>query len=720
MTLQRRQSRKGRSPSRGFVLIALLALLSMGTLYFIAVQVEALGRYQLEAREGSSSGSTAINQALQALIAYAVTYPDNRADQVFGFLPCPDTTGNGEAASTCGSADHAAVGLLPYKTLGLPELRDAQGDCLWYAVGGSFKNSPKSATLTMNSDTQGQFKIVDANGSILVQPDDGQGGAAAVVFSPGAPISGQSRSTSSSGICQVDPTAQTSYLDGNYSFAQTSTIILTQGSQGGATSGVTNNDRLVWVTPKQIFDAIKKRGDFATTINSLSSHLVSSLAQTTPGAALPSHDVGTATAVGTTKLTGKFPATTNVPAIPFNFQVYRDNWRDLYRYVTCTPSSPTNKCLTVNGQSCMGTLIFAGQNPAGGPRTTTEKSDDSTYIDSINWAAYSSTASNTFSGGSSFAAANPTQDTFYCLNSPDLTQITGTSGFTATAGSTALVSSLDTSGRIGASGTSTSTRRACVWSPDPIDFQNGLSVYFLLTINTRDVGTVLTIADTTNNPSTTNLCGTAGTNGMNLGYAGTSSGNSIKAPKIGLELDMRRDASLSTDPDFSVTALNRHAGFIYWGTGASTDDDNTHGAGTLGSNTEPKSPTSVTIPPTTGGIVTESFSNGAAYHVRLDIRRVYAAPVGTYTLTAYLYLTTTSSTLACRSLLSDPDSITDFFSNIDTGGLCTPTITDTITINDSLTGGAEAMKSVFLGFTTAQRSNNRQFLQISNFIAQNH
>lgn len=138
------------SRQRGMALILLLTLLSMGVLYFILVQLESVGKYQLEARQGRSGGSDAIEQARQALIAYAATYRDSNTDQVFGYLPCPDTTGAGETASTCGSSDVAAVGLLPYKTLGLPDLRDAQGDCLWYAVSGAFMNATKSTTQPMN------------------------------------------------------------------------------------------------------------------------------------------------------------------------------------------------------------------------------------------------------------------------------------------------------------------------------------------------------------------------------------------------------------------------------------------------------------------------------------------------------------------------------------------------------------------------------------------
>jgi len=388
----------------------------------------------------------------------------------------------------------------------------------------------------------------------------------------------------------------------------------------------------------------------------------------------------------------------------------------MYRYVRCTPSSPTNKCLTINGQSCMGTLIFTGQHTTSGPRTTVNKGDDATYIDSGgNYSAFTTAGANTFTGAATFAMADPnqlaTQDVLYCLNSIDVTSITGTSGF-ATAASSPLVNSFASSGRLGTSTTSGSDRSACTWSPTAVDFFNGISVYFRLNINTRDAGLTFVIADATNNPSTVNLCGGIGTDGRLLGYAGThSSGNRINAPKIGLELDTRRDASLSSDPDYGAWqnfvpafSLNRHAAIVYWGTTASTTDDNTHGTGTTASATQPLNPS---VAP---GVSSQTFNNGTVYHVRLDIQRAYTAPLGTYTIRAYVILSGTAP--ACTPFITDL--------NDDASNHCTPTISDTIQINDSVTGGSEAMRSVYLGFTNGQRAGRAQNITIGNFAAQNH
>jgi hypothetical protein len=707
--------------ARGAALIILMSLLAMGMLYFVTLQLEAVSVYQKEAQKGG--GGDSLVQAREALLGYAATYRDDHPGEVFGYMPCPDmgapykagiTPGNGAAASDCGAAGASAIGLLPYKTLNLPDLRDSDGNCLWYAVSGNFKNNTPNAPL--NWDTQGQFTIG------AVAPEDAGGGAAIVIIAPGPALIG--RRANDNGPCNADPTDIAAFIE-SYNAG---TATFTPGA-----ANTSNNDRLAWITPREIFDRVKGRNDFAAAINTLSNALVASLTPGTPGAPLVSHDAGDAIAFGS-KLVGKFPAATNVPAIPIqiSYLTYRDNWRDMYRYVRCTSSPPNHKCLTVNGVSCMGTLIFAGQKPTAGPRTTANKANDATYLDASNYNSYISTSSWPYilTGESSFAMVNTaqpaTQDVLYCLNSPDLpptppTTITGTDSF-AVAASSPLINSFATSGRLGTSTASGIDRSACTWSPTALDFFNGLSVYFKLTINTRDAGLTFTVADATNNTSTVNLCGGIGANGQYLGYAGThSSGNRIKAPKIGLELDTRRDATLSSDSDYDAWqtfvptfSLNRHAAIVHWGTMASNDDDNTHGAGTAASDTQPRNPS------TAPGVVAQSFSNGNAYHVRLDIQRSYAAPLGTYSMTAYIYLTSDPSTLACRSLLSDPASLNDFLVNIDTNAFCLPTISNTITINDSLTGGSEAMKKVYLGFTNGQRAGREQNISIGNFVAKNH
>lgn len=596
-----------RRPPRGFALIALLTIVSMGVLYFIMVQLDALGKYQLEAREGRTGGSSAIEQAREALIAYALTYRDVNSDQVFGFLPCPDTTGNGEAASTCGSADQAAVGLLPYKTLGLADLRDAQGDCLWYAVAGSFKNSPKSSTLPMNWDTQGQFKIVDANGAILVAPDDAQGGAAAVIFSPGAPLSGQTRAAASSAPCLVNPAAPTAYIDGNYSFATSATVTLTQGPVSNADGSLTNNDKLAWATPKEIFDRIVQRKDFSNALtatppgqlNTLSDLIKTELEKTIQDdlvAGTTSNSQPTNTG-SFTQPSGKQVGTVTDVSASLNAgsdSNYYANWYEQYRQAMC--STLDTACLTIGSTTCRGALMFAGRNASGQPRTTAQRAYSTANLD-----AYFETSSGreiltstttAFSGASTYTengtAANRALDVGTCLFPGAFTSFARDiasfqSGLVYSG--TSAPASVDTGNltvRMG--GTANANSSACVWYPSPVPMGTMLRLYFRVQFVTKGRGFTLALADAATNPSSGQLmCGSTGASGnyYRLGYGGVPSGGStagIHAPKLGIEFDSAFDSSASDPP-------RDHLAFLFWGgsgdsgPSGSGNDDNTHFAG---------------------------------------------------------------------------------------------------------------------------------------------
>lgn len=136
-------------------------------------------------------------RAKAALLGFAATYaedPDHKG-QPQGYLPCPDFNGDGSSpysASTdtsCGNQGYSMIGRLPWRTLGLPPLRDGDGECLWYAVSGSYKDRPKQ---TLTSDDHGLFVVESPDVTIAGTSASTQ--AIAVVFAAGAPTIGQDRS----------------------------------------------------------------------------------------------------------------------------------------------------------------------------------------------------------------------------------------------------------------------------------------------------------------------------------------------------------------------------------------------------------------------------------------------------------------------------------------------------------------------------------------------
>ncbi len=209
----------------------------------------------------------ALLEAKDALIGYAITYGDTHQAQVHGYLPCPDQAGGnpeGSAEPTCGSQDVSQLGRLPWRTLDIGTLRGADGECLWYAVSGNYKNNPKTGL--MNWDTNGQIKVYDADGTLLT-PADNQ--AVAVIFSPGIALPGQNRSGSASTACGGNYTAS-NYLDnvGGFDNALVSNVAgaISQFRMGDHTR---TGDRLVFITRQEIWNALKKRSNFISTLDAM-------------------------------------------------------------------------------------------------------------------------------------------------------------------------------------------------------------------------------------------------------------------------------------------------------------------------------------------------------------------------------------------------------------------------------------------------------------------
>jgi hypothetical protein len=176
---------------RGAALLLAVLLLACLAVSFAAV---ALAARAALARDRTTE--RALAQAREALIAYAVDRPINAAVGP-GYLPCPDLDGDGWAESTCGSLDGSTgqatrLGLLPWKTLGLPPLRDGTGERLWYAVATKYKGLLNCAASTACVDmtpshAPGTISVRAADGSVI---HDGAraSGAVAVVIAPGEPL----------------------------------------------------------------------------------------------------------------------------------------------------------------------------------------------------------------------------------------------------------------------------------------------------------------------------------------------------------------------------------------------------------------------------------------------------------------------------------------------------------------------------------------------------
>jgi hypothetical protein len=159
-------------------MIAIMALLLMGAAY---VLLGSLSAASLRVDRDRVTRE-AMLKAKEALIGYAVSDP-NRP----GELPCPDVNDDGKvivAEDTVGSACASLVGRLPWSTLGLPDLRDGNGERLWYALSDDFH---ANGNVALNSDTA--YRTVPVlHSSLTIAGTQAAANVVAIVFSAGAPL----------------------------------------------------------------------------------------------------------------------------------------------------------------------------------------------------------------------------------------------------------------------------------------------------------------------------------------------------------------------------------------------------------------------------------------------------------------------------------------------------------------------------------------------------
>lgn len=387
-----------RCSNRGFALIAILTLLIAGALAFL---VNALGPAAFDAYQVRKT-EAALAQARDALIGFALTYRDAHPGQVFGYLPCPDTNNDGEAELTCGTKDVTVVGRLPWKTLGISDLRDGTGECLWYVVSGHFKYNPKTDSL--NWDTTSRLQVEDADGGILFLAGQ-HGGTAAVVIAPGRPLATQDRaspgpttcggSTNSNAYLESPPISAAAEVDGD----NTTDSVVTAATAASRDSGA-NNDRILVIRSADVIQQMQKRSDFKADIDN---RLLTNVAGCLNGITLPdasgSKGIDSALAsCGATSTTAQLTLSQNI----------QNNWKNNLLYA--------KGAVTVNGEACNGILAFSGARAVTQSRiTSTDRNLVTNYLENGNDGVFLGTGGTNYSGGTVFDSTQPALDLFRCL-----------------------------------------------------------------------------------------------------------------------------------------------------------------------------------------------------------------------------------------------------------------------------------------------------------------
>lgn len=612
-----RRPLRHRRRGQGFTIMVFLAAIVAAILAFLVTMLgpEALEAYRRHKTE------VALTEAREALMGYAMRYRDIELAQdlstraMYGYLPLPDlgstrnvnvgcTTEGCDAGNFGGNAENLTViGRLPWQTLGTEPLRDGYGECLWYMVSGSHKRTQPAAP--MNWDTLGQLDVVVANGStalssIVATPSHEQ--PIAVIFSVGPPLPNQSRNPvgadkvdecggNYNAANYLDPGTVgalddvTNYFGGttNNSAGDTSAAakrIATQGKihttddghlwAGGCPTGssctVASNDLGLNLPSGVLFDAIRKNSNFRLDVNSLMDRIVGCLRD----------DLSTSGVAGFGKINGADENTCYGEAIVP--RGYYPNYRDMIFVSTANGN--------VNGENCAGALLFANQRKQGQVRASVaNKADLNQYLEGIN-----TLGAAPFSGQEELDRVSvlqtTSQDIVRCvpttpsfvtttsatLDGAGIPQLARYTPFTHTLTlGTAINSPLPAGLANALSG--------CAWTPESRPLRSGIRTYFTFRINdagfsgTAAEGFTFNISD--GDVNAISACGAAA---QHLGYSGNNTESPfIAQPKIGLEIDLRREGGFNPDaPNHLLLGRNDppsdedhyrggHVALVYWG-----------------------------------------------------------------------------------------------------------------------------------------------------------
>ena len=237
----------GQQRQRGYVLLSMVAVIGLLT----ATAATSIGETAL-VRQLSDKNKMVLAKAREALISRAASDANHP-----GSLPCPDAVTNipgnnipndGIADLLSGTACPSAIGRLPWRTLGLPDLRDADGEKLWYLLAPAYQDSTAKI---INPSTGGQIAGYECTENApaspvwpcaaprLVSPAPW----VAVIFAPGKLLPGQNRDAAH--------TADVLQFLESYNAAEPLKL---RTAAGGA-----HNDRLSGITADDLFAIVQRR-----------------------------------------------------------------------------------------------------------------------------------------------------------------------------------------------------------------------------------------------------------------------------------------------------------------------------------------------------------------------------------------------------------------------------------------------------------------------------
>lgn len=232
------RSCRRKTRQRGAALILFVTVLVIGVAWYA---VGALGKAPVARAEREVRTGIALQAARQALLAHIVQYAARSTTADPGQLPCPEsvTLANvGEASTSCSNVA-ATVGRLPWKTLGIDQLLDGDGEPLWYVISPGFRNPPinfgKTGQLTYDG-------VANAAVAVIIAP----GRPVNTLSEPGTPPTGCSVVSQQVAARNTAPLNPANFLEcGNAT-----------GSYANPGTSQWTNDRAVAITAAEWADAI--------------------------------------------------------------------------------------------------------------------------------------------------------------------------------------------------------------------------------------------------------------------------------------------------------------------------------------------------------------------------------------------------------------------------------------------------------------------------------
>jgi hypothetical protein len=550
--------------SRGLALLALLAILTMGSLYLFIGNLNPQSNETIRQRKTME----ALVEARDTLLGYISQYRDiqNLIDvanansinnPVPGYLPLPDrgaTTNNnagtlfdyeGYAQTSMPSETGEIVGRFPWKQLETGPLRDGNNECLWYGVTASHREVGSSATV-LNWDTLGLPEILIGSGKSVADSLATYDHPVAVIFSPDpAPATGRAKS------------AEAPLCDGNYIQAQ-------------YVSSPTNNQRTIPVTSDMVFGALRKNANFRNDINALLDRVVDCVGRN-----------------ASTIAPGKIGGANNDPCYGDDQppKKYFGHYRDLI--FVSKPAAPFTATIDGVSQTCKALVVFANQRsskvvtspavPQQRRTNVTEQGDRANYLEQPLLAAFLAGGTGAV-GPSKFdrisSGQSEYQDIVRCV--PNTTvDIVQSTALNAYGGQMTAIDTATGTLTLGKLYSLTSTQRTalanamfgCAWI-QPHTMGSGLRSYFKFRISDTGEGFTFAVVD-----GDLNGAGACGAARQHMGYSGNNGYTpSIVAPKIGVEIDTQRESTFNpagtsnlsngrNDPSYT----GGHVGIVYWG-----------------------------------------------------------------------------------------------------------------------------------------------------------